>query len=227
VEEAAAEAARYAGFLRMAGGITVSGGEPLLQAPFVGRLLRRVKEEYGLHTALDTQGYLGAKADDAWLEAVDLVLLDIKHADPAQYERITGKPLQPTLDFGRRLAALGKPMWIRYVLVPGLTDAPEDVAHLAGIAASLGPVVQRVEVLPFHQMGAQKWRALGLDYRLSGRPTPTPEQVGRARDIIPHTRPARDLTRGGEHRCRMKPSGRLALGQGGVEAEFVELAGEV
>jgi pyruvate formate lyase activating enzyme len=184
LDEAVAEVAPYAGFLRMAGGVTVSGGEPLMQAPFVGRLLRRLKEEFGLHTALDTQGYLGVKADDAWLEAVDLVLLDIKHADPAQYERITSRPLQPTLDFAHRLAALGKRIWLRYVLVPGLTDEDGDVARLADIAAGLGPVVERVEVLPFHQMGASKWRALRLDYQLADTPTPTPEQVRRARDIF-------------------------------------------
>ncbi|TCZ64882.1 pyruvate formate-lyase-activating protein [Roseicella aquatilis] len=184
LDEAVAEVAPYAGFLRMAGGVTVSGGEPLMQAPFVGALLRRLKDEFGLHTALDTQGYLGTKADDRWLDAVDLVLLDIKHADPEQYERITARPLQPTLDFAHRLVALGKPIWLRYVLVPGLTDAAPDVERLADIAASLGPVVQRVEVLPFHQMGAGKWRALGLDYRLADTPTPSPEQVQHARGIF-------------------------------------------
>ena len=184
VEEAVAEVAPYAQFLRMAGGVTVSGGEPLVQAPFVGALFRRLKARYGLHTALDTQGYLGAKADEAWLQAVDLVLLDIKHANPATYEQITSRPLQPTLDFARRLQALGKKMWIRYVLVPGLTDDPGDVAALADLAASLGPSVERVEVLPFHQMGADKWRALRLDYRLAATPTPTPEQVRAARDTF-------------------------------------------
>jgi pyruvate formate lyase activating enzyme len=184
VEDAVAEVAPYAHFLRMAGGVTVSGGEPLVQAPFVGALFRRLKARYGLHTALDTQGYLGAKADEAWLQAVDLVLLDIKHADPAKYEQITSRPLQPTLDFARRLQALGKKMWIRYVLVPGLTDDPGDVAALADLAASLGASVERVEVLPFHQMGADKWRALRLEYRLAETPTPTPEQVRAARDIF-------------------------------------------
>ncbi len=184
LDEAVAEAARYAPFLRVAGGVTVSGGEPLTQAPFVGRLLRRLKDEYGLHTALDTQGSLGERVSDAWLEAVDLVLLDIKHADPAQHERITARPLQPTLDFAQRLKALGKPMWLRYVLVPGLTDAKADIERLADIAASLGPSLERVEVLPFHQMGAGKWKALGLDYKLADTPTPTPEQTARARDIF-------------------------------------------
>jgi pyruvate formate lyase activating enzyme len=184
LDEAVAEVAPYAHFLRMAGGVTVSGGEPLVQAPFVGALLRRLKSELRLHTALDTQGYLGAKAGDEWLEAVDLVLLDIKHADPAKYEHITSRPLQPTLDFAQRLKALRKKMWIRYVLVPGLTDEPADLERLADIAADLGPSVERVEVLPFHQMGAGKWRALRLDYRLVDTSVPTPEQVRAARDIF-------------------------------------------
>ncbi len=184
VDQALAEVAPYARFLRLAGGVTVSGGEPLMQAPFVGALLRRIKAKYHLHTALDTQGYLGVKADDAWLQMVDLVLLDIKHADPVRYEALTGRPLQPTLDFARRLSRLGRPMWLRYVLVPGLTDDEADILRLADLAASLGPSVERVEVLPFHQMGAHKWQALGLRYRLGDTPTPTPEQVQRAQALF-------------------------------------------
>jgi pyruvate formate lyase activating enzyme len=184
LDEAVAEVAPYAAFLRVAGGVTVSGGEPLVQAPFVGRLLRRIKSELGLHTALDTQGFLGAQVDDAWLEPVDVVLLDIKHADPERYRAITGKALQPTLDFARRLAALGKPIWVRYVLVPGLTDDEADVLRLADFAASLGPAVERLEVLPFHQMGAPKWQALGLDYKLADTRTPDGAQIARARALF-------------------------------------------
>ncbi|GAA0571367.1 pyruvate formate-lyase-activating protein [Caenispirillum bisanense] len=175
LDEAVAEAARYAGFLRAAGGVTVSGGEPLMQAPFVGRLLRRLKDEHGLHTALDTQGFLHAEVEDDWFDAVDLVLLDIKHSDPDRYHLLTGQELQPTLDCARRLADLGKAMWIRYVLVPGWSDDTADIARLANFVASLGPVVQRVEVLPFHQMGAHKWQQLGLPYPLADTPVPTLE----------------------------------------------------
>lgn len=175
----------YAGFLKFAGGgVTLSGGEPLLQAAFAGRLLSRIKDELGLHTALDTQGFLHAEVDDDWFRPIDMVLLDIKHSDPERYHVITGQPLQPTLDFGRRLVRLNKPMWIRYVLVPGLTDGEADILKLADFAADLGPLVERLEVLPFHQMGAQKWQALNHPYPLADTPTPTPEQVQAARALF-------------------------------------------
>lgn len=184
LDEAVAEVASYAGFLRVAGGVTISGGEPLVQAPFVGRLLARLKGELGLHTALDTQGFLHDHVDDAWLAPVDMVLLDIKHSDPDAYHRLTGQALQPTLDFARRLADLDKPMRIRHVLVPGLTDGEADLLRLADFVAGLGPAVERVEVLPLHHLGAHKWAALGLDYPLADTPVPTPDQMTRAHRLF-------------------------------------------
>lgn len=184
VDEAMAEIAPYAGFLRLAGGVTFSGGEPLLQHQFLGQLLKRIKAELGLHTALDTQGFLHATVDDHWFDPVDLVLLDIKHSDPAQYHHITGQDLQPTLDFAHRLVRLGKKMWVRYVLVPGLTDGEADILKLADFVASLGPAVERVEVLPFHQMGAHKWEMLNHPYALADTPAPTQEQVHHARELF-------------------------------------------
>ncbi len=184
VEDALAEVKPYAGFLRMAGGVTISGGEPLMQAPFVGEMFKRFKTELGLHTALDTQGYLHASVDDAWFDNVDLVLLDIKHSDPEVYQRLTAQPLQPTLDFAHRLQRLQKKIWLRYVLVPGWTDGHDDIARLADFVANLGSIVERVEVLPFHQMGTQKWAQLGMDYPLAGAPTPTPESTAEARSIF-------------------------------------------
>jgi len=183
VEEAVAEVAPYAGFLRFAGGVTFSGGEPMLQAGFVDALARRLKEKR-LHLALDTQGFLHASLPDAWFDPIDLVLLDIKHADAARHHELTGQALQPTLDCAHRLARLGKRMWIRHVLVPGWTDDPADLAHLAGIVADLGAAVERVEILPFHQMGAGKWAALGHPYRLADTPVPTQEQVAAARAVF-------------------------------------------
>jgi pyruvate formate lyase activating enzyme len=184
LDEAVGEVRSYASFLRFAGGVTISGGEPMLQAAFVGALFARIKSELGLHTALDTQGFLHTQVTDDWFDPVDLVLLDIKHIDPQRYHEITGQALQPTLDCAHRLARLNKRMWVRYVLVPGLTDAPADVGALADFVASLGPMVERVEVLAFHQMGASKWQELGIDYKLAGRATPTSQQTASAHAIF-------------------------------------------
>jgi pyruvate formate lyase activating enzyme len=184
LDQAMAEVRPYRGFLKMAGGVTVSGGEPMMQAPFVGALLRRIKDDLGLHTALDTQGYLHRNVTDDWFDPLDLVLLDIKHSNPEAYRNLTGKELQPTLDFAHRLVHLNKKIWIRYVLVPGITDGDVDILTLADFVVSLGPAVERVEVLPFHQMGAHKWESLGMDYPLARTPTPTAEQVGRARSLF-------------------------------------------
>ncbi len=161
---------RYRHFIEVAGGgVTVSGGEPLLQARFTGTLLRACHDS-GLHTALDTSGYLGARADDALLDATDLVLLDIKSWEPDQYRRLTGRSLAPTLRFAQHLADHGTPMWIRFVLVPGLTDAVENVAGLARFVAGLSGV-ERVEVLPYHRLGAHKYAELGVPSPL---PTTSP-----------------------------------------------------
>jgi len=168
----------YAAPLRaMDGGLTISGGEPLVQMHFTKRLFAAAKG-MGLHTALDTSGFLGARADDEYLRQVDLVLLDIKSWDPQTYRHAVGQDIKPTLQFAERLAALGKPVWVRFVLVPGLTDDP---ANVEGIARFVAPMrnVEWVEVLPFHQMGAFKWQAMGLDYELSDTSSPSPELVDR------------------------------------------------
>jgi pyruvate formate lyase activating enzyme len=111
------------------------------------------------------------------------VLLDIKSGDPATYERVTGKPLEPTLRFAARLAAVGKPVWIRFVLVPGLTDDPANIAAVGQIAAPMRNV-EWLEVLPLHQLGAFKWQALRDDYALAHTPPPTAEQVAAAMEIL-------------------------------------------
>ncbi|TPW33450.1 pyruvate formate lyase-activating protein [Martelella alba] len=184
VEDMLKEVRPYAGFLKFAGGVTFSGGEPMMQAPFVGNVMSHIKKEMGLHIALDTQGYLHEAVDDEWFDNVDLVMLDIKHIDPEKYHALTAQPLQPTLDFAQRLKRLGKKTWIRYVFVPDLTDDPEDVAKMADYVASLGAIVERVEVLPFHQMGVSKWDALGMEYTLRDTRTPTNEEAEAARDVF-------------------------------------------
>lgn len=159
----------------MGGGLTISGGEPLVQIGFTRGLFAAAKQ-MGLHTALDTSGFLGDKADDEYLSHVDLVLLDIKSGDPDTYRKVTGVELEPTLRFARRLNALGKTVWLRYVLVPGLTDDPDNIRKVAAFVAPMANV-EWVEVLPFHQMGAFKWKSLGLDYQLADTEPPTHEQV--------------------------------------------------
>lgn len=183
-DDLVAEAAKYTTFIRAAGGgATISGGEPLLQPVFAGELFHRVKHELGLHTALDTSGFLGARATDALLRDVDLVLLDIKSWGRDTYRRVTGRQLEPTLDFARRLADLGKEVHIRFVLVPGLTDDPDNIDGVASFAASLGNV-SRVDVLPFHKLGEAKWQALGMPFALHDTPSPTPEQAASARSLF-------------------------------------------
>jgi len=173
------EVAKYAEFVTTAhGGITVSGGEPMLQIRFLEALLRRCKQDLGLHTAVDTSGFLGARATDEFLDSVDLFLLDIKSGEPETYRVVTSADLEPTLQFARRLSARGKRMWIRFVLVPGLTDAPTNLEAVAAFAATLSGV-ERVEVLPFHQLGAGKWAELGLDYQLSDVEPPSIELIER------------------------------------------------
>lgn len=175
-----AELATYAPFVRRAGGgLTVSGGEPLQHPAFVEAVFAGAKA-MGLHTALDTSGFLGARASDRLLDHTDLVLLDIKSWEPVTYRRVTGVALEPTLRFARRLAERGTEIWLRYVLVPGWTDDPANVAGVADFAASLG-VVSRVDVLPFHKMGEHKWEQLGIPYQLRDVQPPTPAGVEAAR----------------------------------------------
>lgn len=173
----------FAPMLRsMGGGLTISGGEPLVQPGFTGGMFAAAKR-MGLHTALDTSGLLGSRADEDYLANVDLVLLDIKSGDPDTYRRITSRDLAPTLRFAERLAEMNKAVWIRYVLVPGLSDAPNNIGK---VARFIGPMknVEWVEVLPFHQMGAFKWKSLGLDYQLADTNPPTREQVSAALNIF-------------------------------------------
>jgi pyruvate formate lyase activating enzyme len=161
----------------MAGGFTLSGGEPLMQHRFAVKLFAAAKK-MGIHTALDTNGFYGAKLSDVELHSIDLVLLDIKAWDPDRHRHLTGMDVTPTLEFARRLAALRRPIWIRYVLVPGLTDDSADIERIASFAAELGNVL-RVDVLPFHQMGRYKWKTLGLQYALDDVQPPANDLVER------------------------------------------------
>jgi pyruvate formate lyase activating enzyme len=159
------------------GGLTISGGEPLVQAAFTRRILAAAKD-MGLHTAIETSGFLGDRVDDRYLSALDMVLLDIKSSDPDTYRRVTGRELAPTLKFAERLAAIGKRVWVRFTLVPGWTDDP---ANVEGIARFVAPMknVEWVEVQPFHQMGSFKWKAMNLEYKCEGTQAPPRELTER------------------------------------------------
>jgi pyruvate formate lyase activating enzyme len=173
LERAVDELRKYRRGLKvMSGGFTMSGGEPLMQDRFAVRLCAAAKA-MGVHTAIETNGYLGDRISDAELDQFDLVLLGLKSWGEA-HQDLTGKEMGPTLDFARRLAARKRPIWVRYVLVPGLTDDEQIVAGIARFAAGLGNV-ERVEVLPFHQMGRYKWERLGLKYTLEDAKAPSKE----------------------------------------------------
>lgn len=162
------------------GGLTISGGEVLVQAAFTRRILAGAKK-MGLHTAIETSGFLGDRADDQYLAELDLVLLDIKSGDPDTYRKVTGRELAPTLRFAERLADVGKPVWVRFTLVPGLTDDPANVDAIARFVAPMRNV-EWVEIQPFHQLGAFKWKALDIEDKHADTPPPSPELVERVRE---------------------------------------------
>ena len=178
------EVRKYANGLKaMKGGFTLSGGEPLMQDRFAARLLAAVKQ-MGVHTAIETNGFYGDRLTDDELRNIDLVILDMKGFTRAQHERVTGgMHNEDVLELCNRLSALKRPMWLRYVLVPGLTDIPEEMEAIADFGMSLG-VIERVEILPFHQMGRYKWERLGLDYQLENTEPPTRDGVANAVEIF-------------------------------------------
>jgi len=183
VDRAAEELRKYhRGLKVMGGGFTLSGGEPLMQDRFAVRLFSAAKK-MGIHTALDTNGFLGDRLSDAELEQIDLTLLDIKGWDSERHRRLTGKDVRPTLDFARRLSARRRPISLRFVLVPGLTDEAEDITQIARFCAEL-EVVERVDVLPFHQLEKFKWDKLGIEYKLQDVQPPTNELVEWTRELF-------------------------------------------
>jgi pyruvate formate-lyase 1-activating enzyme len=184
VDDVIARVLRYRSIFRATGGgLTLSGGEPLFQIDFTRRVLR-VAHEAGIHTAVDTSGFLGARLTDDDLDTVDLVLLDVKSGIAETYRTVTTRELNPTVEFGNRLHRLNKRMWLRFVLVPGLTDAPANVHAVADIAARWADSIDRVEVLPFHNMGADKWNALGMDYQLADVTPPDESATETVREVF-------------------------------------------
>jgi pyruvate formate lyase activating enzyme len=179
VGQAADELRKYRHGLKvMSGGFTLSGGEPLMQHRFAAKLLAAAKA-MGIHTTIETNGFFGERMTDGELDNIDLVMLGLKTWDPKRHKSLTGQDIGPTLEFARRLAARRRPIWIRFVLVPGLTDDMDDLAKSAAFAASLGNV-ERVEVLPFHQMGRYKWERLKREYTLRDTQPPSAAAVEQA-----------------------------------------------
>lgn len=179
IDKAVEELRKYRiGLNVMSGGITVSGGEPLMQDRFVVKLLGRA-HDMGIHTAIETNGSLGDRLTNAELDTIDLVLLGLKAWDSKRHLHLTGMDPEPTRKLAQRLAARRRPIWVRFVLVPGLTDDYDDIARIAEFAAGLGNV-ERVDVLPFHQLGRYKWAELKIPYDLADVEPPWPDSVERA-----------------------------------------------
>lgn len=182
----AREALKYKSYFTGGGGVTVSGGEPMLQAEFVRELFTILKGA-GVHTALDTSGIMFDRENkegiDGLLSVTDLVLLDIKHIDGGEHRKLTGRSNENILDFAKYLSEIGKPVWIRHVLVPTITDNDEYLKKLAAFVSTLKNV-QRIEVLPYHTMGEVKYQKLGVDYPLKGVEPPTKERVLNAKRIL-------------------------------------------
>lgn len=180
---------RYAPYMKFSGGgVTVSGGEPLLQLEFITHFFKECKKR-GIHTALDTSaGCLTGnieqiKGVDELLHYTDLVLLDIKLMDEDKHRQLTGVANQKILQFARTLSEKKVDVWIRHVLVPGITDDEKDLNDLARFIQSLSNV-KKVEVLPYHQMGVYKWEALGLTYTLDHVVPPSDEEVLRVSKLL-------------------------------------------
>lgn len=187
-EEVLKKALRYRSYWKNNGGITVSGGEALLQIDFVTELFRLAKEK-GVHTCLDTSGNPFTREEPFYSEfrelmkVTDLFMLDIKHIDEEGHRRLTGQTNANILDMARCLSDHGKAMWIRHVLVPGITDDEELLHKLRAFIDTLD-TVERVEVLPYHTLGVFKWQELGIPYALEGVDPPSEESVERARNIL-------------------------------------------
>lgn len=181
-EELLAEVKRYKSFIRK-GGVTVSGGEPLLQAAFV-REFFRLCQAAGIHTALDTSGVIATPEAFAVLDYTDLVLLDIKTADDALHKSYTGLSRQNNQRWLDELLTRGKPCWIRHVVVPQRTSDDEHLTAVAALLQGYLPVVERVELLPYHTMGRSKYQQLGIDYPLEGLPDLSQAEIDHAREVM-------------------------------------------
>jgi len=183
VEELLNDIEKYMTFMQYSGGgVTATGGEPTLQAEFVTELFKGVKE-LGLNTAMDTSGFVEISKVKELLEVTDLVLLSIKHVDELKHQELTGVGNKKVLSFLDYLREINKPTWIRYVVIPGYTDEEKDMRKLAELLKNY-PNVELIDILPYHNMGAYKWEAMGLEYPLKGVPVPGKEEIEKAKKIF-------------------------------------------
>ncbi|ALC90256.1 pyruvate formate lyase-activating protein [Bacillus sp. FJAT-18017] len=170
------------------GGITVSGGEPLLQVPFLVELFKACKAE-GIHTTIDSSGGCFSSSRhfldplDELMDYTDLILLDLKHIDRKKHISLTGMANDHILEFAKYLSDKNKPIWVRHVLVPGVTDDPADLAKLGEFIGTLKNV-NKIEILPYHKLGVYKWETLGLEYQLNDVEPPSEEKVQEAYELI-------------------------------------------
>ena len=182
------KALRFKTYWGTDGGITVSGGEPLLQIDFLLELFQKAKQQ-GVHTVIDTAGNPFTREGEffrkfqALMEVTDLLLLDLKEINPERHRKLTGQENSNILDLARYLSEIGKPVWIRHVLVPKRSDYEEDLNALRSFLDTLDNV-QRVEILPYHTLGVFKWEKLGIPYPLEGISAPTKERVENAERIL-------------------------------------------
>lgn len=164
------------------GGVTFSGGEPCLQAKMLIPLMKKLKAE-GMHICLDTNGHVFNRYVEEMLQYVDLVLLDVKHINSAKHQHITGRPNEKVLAFAQYLEAHNRPFWLRYVLVPGLSNDPADLHHLGQHFADYQQI-EKLEIQPYHTLGVHKWEHLGMDYQLKDTPKNRVDQIATAKDIF-------------------------------------------
>ena len=180
-QELIKEVLKYKSYIQK-GGVTISGGEPLLQAKFVYEFFKLCQEE-GLHTALDTSGFIFNDEAKKALEVTDLVLLDIKSINPITYKNLTGVELENTLKMVQYLSSIKKPIWVRHVLIDSWTDNDKDLTELADFLTTLDSV-EKVEILPYHRLGEFKWEQLGVEYEFKGMLPPSDERVQNAKNIF-------------------------------------------
>jgi len=181
-DEIVRRAKRFSSYFRLKGGVTLSGGEPLQQAEFCKDIFMKLKENK-IHTALDTSGCIFNENVRQLLEYTDLVILDIKHADPTKFKEITGQEIQNTLSFFEYVAKINVPLWIRQVIVPGLNDSYEDMVELSKLIRGI-KAIERVELLPYHVMGVKKWSELGIEYKLTSVEEPTLEKMDFLKEVL-------------------------------------------